>query len=205
LPSLRQRSQPSSSHRNAIAIIPVVIVIAERPGRRNCPSTTVPGPKLVDDLHLITSLCIVFHLPSFSTRRRSPHLHSKGTRLTPQSYLNDMSTSPPVIPPRSRLRSQAPPPLTSQSSYLLPVDEPFGDSTTPYTPALSACGSSDRGSPPPMPVSPETETVTFGRRKKSPAGLGKDPLRVRDGTQARRSSSGVYTRESSRGFHCTSR
>jgi len=107
-----------------------------------------------------------------------------------------MSTTPPLVPPRSRLRSQAPAPLTSQSSYLLLVDEPLSHPTTPYTPSLSACGSSDRGSPPPMPVSPETdETVVFGRRKKSPIGLGKDPLRVRDGAQARRSSSGVYTRE----------
>lgn len=123
----------------------------------------------------------------------APHPALFSLSLIPQSYLNSMSTPTPIVPPRSRLRAAAPPPLQQSTSYTLPVDEPLAPSPL-RTPTLSHGESSDHGSPAEAPYSPNGETVVFGGRKKSVASLGKDPLRVRDGASPRRSSSGVYTR-----------
>lgn len=107
------------------------------------------------------------------------------------------STLPPVIPARSRLRAVAPPPLESTPSYILPVAEPL-DQRPAKTLSLSSSGSSDRGSPRDILNPPEQDTVVFGKNRKRAAGatLSKDPLRIRDGAEARSSSSGVYTRKS---------
>jgi len=97
----------------------------------------------------------------------------------------------PAVPPRSRLRSTAPPmPAERNSSlYLLPVDQPLVQPSDD-TPSLSSGSSSEIESPNPI-VSPTTDTVRFGRKSR---GFDRDPYKVRNGADAKRSTSGVYTR-----------
>jgi len=98
----------------------------------------------------------------------------------------------PTVPPRSRLRSVPPPVLSERRSslYLLPIDQPL---PVEDTPSLSSGSSSDNESPNPIASPRPEESIRFGRK---PRGMDRDPYKIRDGTDVRRSTSGVYTRES---------
>lgn len=109
-----------------------------------------------------------------------------------QSYDQDTTDMPaPNVPPRSRLRSVPPPKPTERCSslYLLPVDPPL---VYDDTPSLSSGSSSDTESLNPV-RSPTSDTVVVGRISR---GVGRDPYKIRDGADSKRSTSGVYTRTS---------
>lgn len=104
---------------------------------------------------------------------------------TPNPDIDDMP--PSAVSLHSRLRPVSPPRPTERRSslYLLPVDQPL---LVDDTPSLSS-GSSDAGSPRPL----ESPLPDVGRHGRKPKGLERDLLKVRDGADAKRSSSGVYT------------
>jgi hypothetical protein len=103
--------------------------------------------------------------------------------------------SPPVVPPRSRLRSMPAPPAERRSSlYLLPVDPPLET-----TPSLSSGSSSDQDHDERTPE-PSIMSKKRGSGRRS---VGGDPLRIRDGAMVRKASSGLYTRMSFPAAHTT--
>ncbi|OCF60404.1 hypothetical protein L486_00037 [Kwoniella mangroviensis CBS 10435] len=132
------------------------------------------------------------------------------------NIINEMTAPPPPIPARSRLRTvssdakpledhsesvatqfEVPSPVSGTSTdmkiithrqsslslFKLPVD-PLPP--PPMTPASPTFSSSIKESP------SNDSTFGFGKRKSSKA-VERDPLKVRDGLQAKESTSGVYT------------
>ncbi|WRT66186.1 uncharacterized protein IL334_003139 [Kwoniella shivajii] len=81
------------------------------------------------------------------------------------------------------------------SSFRLPVDPPMSQSETQpqYTPSLrSPVSPASPASVPGISPNANETTFTFGKKKGSKI-MEKDPMKIRDGVQARTSTSGVYT------------
>ncbi|RXK40861.1 hypothetical protein M231_01920 [Tremella mesenterica] len=142
----------------------------------------------------------------------SPSLTSPNPILfTPSTSSTVMQPSVPVVPPRSALRSAAPP-LRSPPPPVMTHREPYqselsSQSTlslettqTPQTPSLST-GSDDIENDESITIKSTTGPVTspkpgwsnWGRKKKGKDVFNKDPFKVKDGLPSKEASSGVYT------------
>lgn len=120
---------------------------------------------------------------------------------------------PPIVPPRSHLRTMSAHPMSASSS---------ASSSSAHSHPQSAPGAPGAGHyqqrqyvldvAPPLPARPtatddEIEVISFGsaarKRKTERAGSfpsqGRDPFKIRDGVQPRKASSGVYTPNTFRG------
>lgn len=111
--------------------------------------------------------------------------------------MSAQTSSLPAIPPRSQLRTPSSSSL-GKPTFELPVDLPPASAHL-HTSFPNAQTTSPVSAPYLSPVLADSgsgsEDITFGKKKRASVAVSKDPARIRDGTEPRRSSSGIYTRE----------